>query len=120
MANKRILKKSVDDLGNAIIDEMAIAFYNMEGADKDLISKAISKVLEAMNDAHSRISRVFGEKRRDFATEKEYLTAKKAFIKNNYDELITDFNEQLKEALKDFTDATPEAEKEKNKKLAAQ
>ena len=120
MANKRILKKSVDDLGNSIIEEMAISFYNVENVNKDLISQAISKVLKAMNDAHVKICVHFDKKRRDFESEKEYYTAKKAFIKNNYDELIEDFNNQIEAAMKDFNEAIPAAEKEANKKLAAE
>lgn len=118
MANKRILKKSIDDLGNSIINEMAITFYNIEGADKDLISQAISKVLEAMNTAHCKTCVHFDKKRRDFNSEKEYYVAKKAFNKKNYDELIADFNEKIEEALKNFNEAIPAEEKEANKKLA--
>lgn len=120
MANKRILKKSIDDLGNSIINEMAITFYNVEFADQELISKAISKVLKAMNEAHSKACVYFDKKRKEFETEKEYLVAKRSFIKNNYEQLITDFNNQIEEALKDFNAAIPAEEKENNKKLASE
>ena len=118
MANKRILKKSIDDLGNAIIEEMAISFYNVKSANKDLISQAITKVLEAMNDAHCKTNVHFDKKRRDFASEKEYYVAKRDFNKKNYDELIADFNNKIEEAMKVFNEAIPAEEKEANKKLA--
>ena len=120
MANKRILKKSIDDLGNAMIEEMSIGYFNIENADKQLISSAINKILTAMNEAHKLCDVKFDKKHRDFESTKEYLQAKRSFIKENYDKLIADFNNLLEDALKDYNKAIPASEREANKKMAAE
>lgn len=38
MANKRDFKKSIDAIGGAICNEMMVAYYNIEGADKNAIA----------------------------------------------------------------------------------
>lgn len=116
MASKRVLKKCIDDLGSAIIEEMSVACFNIENADKDLIYSAISKVMNAIVTARHRTDATFGRKWREFGSTEEYLKAKRAFIKENYDKTISDFNESLGEALKEFNRALPEEVKEANKK----
>ena len=48
---KRDFKKSVDAIGGAVYNEMMIAYYNIDGADKNAIAASIEKVLAAVAKA---------------------------------------------------------------------
>ncbi len=54
MANKRDFKKSIDAIGGAICNEMMVAYYNIEGADKNAIASSIEKVLGAVVKAKNK------------------------------------------------------------------
>ncbi|MDE7412875.1 MAG: hypothetical protein K2N05_03665 [Muribaculaceae bacterium] len=120
MANKREFKKYVDALGASACDEMMYAFYTVEGADKDAISKAIEKVLLATNKARMNSNIFFDRGAKAFADKKEYEKAKKNFFKALFEKVTTEFSEEIQDALKQFNAALPEDEKKKNKELATE
>ena len=120
MANKREFKKYVDALGASACDEMMYAFYTVEGADKDAISKAIEKVLLATNKARMNSNIFFDCGVKAFADHKEYSKAKAAFFKALFEKVSKEFSEEVNEALKEFNAAIPAEEKERNKAAVAE
>lgn len=115
MANKREFKKSVEALCAALVDEMSMSYYMAADKDRDLISEAITKVLNAMEVARKDSNVLFKKGVRDFDNIAAYNEAKKKFYKENYDNAIAKFNDSIGEALKDYNKAIPETEKEANK-----
>lgn len=120
MANKREFKKYVDALGASACDQMMYAYYTVEGADKDAISKAIEKVLLATNKARMNSNIFFDRGVKAFADKKEYAKAKENFFKSLFEKVSTEFSEEVNAALKDFNDALPAEEKARNKEAVAQ
>ena len=102
-------------MGASACDEMMYAYYTVEGADKDAISKAIEKVLLATNKARMNSNIFFDKGVKAFNDLKEYSKAKDAFFKALFEKVSTEFSEEINSALKDFNAALPADEKQKNK-----
>lgn len=119
MANKREFKKYADALGASVIDEMVSAFYNVKGADKDKISKAIEMTLGAIGKAKNNANVFFDKGVRAFANVEDYNKAKKDFFKALFNKIETEFSDEINAALKVFNEALPEEEKARNKEIAA-
>lgn len=115
MANKREFKKYVDAVGASICDTMTMAFYNVEGADKDGISKAIEKVLGAVAAARSNSDICFDRGVKAFENLAEYSKAKKDFFKKLYAKIDEDFSKEIDEAMKLFNNSIPQKVKDENK-----
>lgn len=120
MANKREFKKYVDALGASVIDEMISAYYNVAGADKDKIAKAMEQVLGAIGKAKNNANVFFDKGPKAFESMKEYAQAKDKFFKALFDKIETEFSEDVNGALHTFNDALPADEKARNKELAAE
>ena len=119
MANKREFKKIVDTLGASIIDEMISAYYNVKGADKDKISKAIEGTLGSVGKAKNHANVYFDKGVRAFGSIEEYSKAKKAFFKALFDKIQKEFDDDVNASLKLFNDALPADEKARNKEIAS-
>ena len=119
MANKREFKKFVDALGAAVIDEMISSYYNVAGADRDKIAKAMEIVLGAIGKAKNNANVTFDRGEKAFSDAKEYSAAKQAFFRSLFDKIETEFNEEVNAALKLFNEALPAEEKARNKEAAA-
>ncbi len=115
MANKRNFKKYVEAIGASICDEMMIAYYNMEGIDKEKVQSAIGKVLSAVGTATANANVFFDKGVKAFDTPKAYGVAKKDFFKKLFHKVATDFSATIDEALKEFNAAVPAEEKERLK-----
>lgn len=118
MANKREFKKYADALAASVIDEMVASYYNVEGADKEKISKAIEKVLGATGAAKSHANIFFDRGMKGFENAKDYSKAKKEFFKSLFDKIETEFNEEINQAVKLLNEALPASVKEQNKEVA--
>lgn len=118
MANKREFKKYVDALAASVIDEMVASYYNVQGVDRDKISKAIEKVLGATGAAKSHANIFFDKGVKAFNNAKEYSKAKEEFFKALFDKIETEFNEEINLAIKDFNEAIPAEVKAQNKEAA--
>ncbi|MBD5194173.1 MAG: hypothetical protein HDS71_03095 [Bacteroidales bacterium] len=118
MASKREFKKYVDALGASVIDEMVSSYYNVEGVDKDKISKAIEQVLGAVGAAKSHSNIYFDRGVKAFESKKEYAKGKKEFFISLFDKIQTEFDEEINQALKLFNEALPEEVKAHNKEVA--
>ncbi|MBD5196114.1 MAG: hypothetical protein K2G53_09705 [Muribaculaceae bacterium] len=120
MANKRDFKKSVDAIGSAVCDEMMTAYYNIEGADKEAISKAIEKVLGACIKAKDNSNIFFDKGVKAFDSPEAYVKAKTAFFKALFNKVHTEFGEEINAALQEFNKAIPASVKEANKEAVAE
>lgn len=111
MPNKREFKKFADALGASVVEEMMVAYYNVEGADKNAISDAVGKVLEAIESAKNNANVFFERGPKSFADHKEYATAKRNFFRSLFNKIEDDFNNEINEAVKQFNEALPESYK---------
>lgn len=111
MPNKREFKKYADALGASVVEEMMIAYYNVEGADKDAISEAVGKVLGAIEKAKDNANVYFDRGPKSFADHKEYSAAKRKFFRSLFNKIESDFDAEVNEAIKQFNNALPESYK---------
>ncbi len=118
MASKRDFKKYVDQLGSVVVDEMISSYYNVKDVDRDKVSQAIEKVLGAIGRAKCNSNVYFDRGEKAFESKEAYSKAKKTFFVALFDKIITDFNEEVNQALKVFNEALPESERERNKAYA--
>lgn len=119
MANKREFKKYVEAVGASACNEMMDAFYTVEGADKDAISKAIEQVLCAVAAARSNSNIFFDKGVKAFPDKQAYSKEKAAFFNKLFSKITDDFTSQLDAALKVFNGAIPEEAKTRNKEAVA-
>lgn len=118
MANRREFKKYVDALSSSLYYEMMISYYNVEDIDKEKVTKAIGKVLGAMETAKIHSNTIFDKGRKSFENSKDYIAAKQVFYKKLFNKITTDFTNEIDAALKLFNSAIPEKIKEENKQFA--
>jgi len=119
MANKRDFKKSIDAIGAAVCNEMMIAYYNIEGSDKNAIATAIEKVLNAVVKAKDNANVYFDKGVKAFDDYVSYSKAKNNYFKMLFKKIHTEFGEELNAAVKEFNNAIPADVKMANKELAA-
>ncbi len=119
MANKRDFKKSIDAIGGAVCNEMMIAYYNVEGADKNAIASSIEKVLAAVTKAKDNANVFFDKGVKAFADKAEYTKSKAAFFKALFAKIHMEFGEELNAAVKEFNEAIPADVKKANKEATA-
>ena len=118
MPNKREFKKYADALGASVIEEMMVAYYNVEGADRKAIADAVGKVLAAIEEAKNNSNVYFDRGVKAFPDHKEYSKAKKAFFRALFNKIESDFSAQVEDAVKAFNAALPEAYKAAQKEAA--
>ena len=120
MANKREFKKYVEAIGASACEAMMSTYYNVEGADKEAIIKAIEQVLGAVGADRSNANVTFDKGVKAFENLKEYSKAKKEFDKKLFVKISDDFTTQLDAALKIFNAAIPQNVKDEYKKAVAE
>lgn len=118
MANKREFKKYVEAVGASACQAMMSTYYNVEGADKKAITKAIEQVLGAVGAAQAHANIYFDKGHKAFENMREYSKAKKEFFVKLFDKINDDFNSEIDAALKTFNAAIPAAAKEAQKQAA--
>lgn len=119
MANKREFKKYVDALGASVIEEMMVAYYNVEGADRKAIEEGVGRVIEAIENAKNNSNVYFDRGPKSFADMKEYSQEKRKFFSSLFNKIENDFNEEVEGAIKVFNGAIPESVKKAQKETAA-
>lgn len=107
MANKREFKKSVEALSSALVDEMMASYYNVEAADREKITSAITKVITAMQNAKNDSNKLFDKGVKDFENIEEYNKAKARFNKEKFEKAVDNFNNTIGDALKDYNEGMP-------------
>ena len=120
MPNKREFKKYVDALGASVVEEMMVAYYNVEGADRKNISVAVGKVHGAIEDAKDKANIYFDRGHKAVPTMKEYAKAKRDFFRALFNKIENEFNDEINGAIKDFNAALPESVKKAQKEAVAE
>ncbi|MDE7381626.1 MAG: hypothetical protein K2N03_05810 [Muribaculaceae bacterium] len=118
MASKREFKKNVDRLGSDIIENMMVAWYNAEGADKKGIADAMGTLLKGIEAARNNSNLFFDRGAKAFPNRREYGKAKEVFFKKLFTKIIADLNTSVSDSLKQFNAALPKEVKEANKEGA--
>lgn len=118
MANKRDFKKFTEASGASLCENMMIAYYNVEGIDKEKVEQAIGQVLTAVETALINSNIHFDKGPRAFENQGEYSKARNKFYRALFDKIDVEFDAALGSALKVFNAAIPAAAKEANKAIA--
>lgn len=118
MANKRTFKKCVQAVGASAYEAMMTSYYNVEGADKESIIKAVEKLAGAVATARSNSNVFFDKGHKAFGSMQEYSKAKSDFFKKLFAKINDDFAKELDESLKIFNAAIPAQSKELNKEAS--
>lgn len=105
MSSKRVFKKAVDSLANAVVEEMFLAAMSGKDTDNERVFVAAQNIIAAMATARSRANRFFGKSIREFGSYKEYKAAKSAFFKASFKEATDEFNAALSAGMKEFNSA---------------
>lgn len=119
MANKREFKKYVEAVGASACDAMMATYYNVEGADKEAIEKAIVKVLGAVGEAKVNSNVAFDKGVKAFENQSDYSKAKGEFFNKLFDKINGDFAKNIDDALKIFNATIPQAVKDEYKKAVS-
>lgn len=120
MPNKREFKKYVDALGASVVEEMMVAYYNVEKADKNAIAGAVGTVLDAIDDAKNKANVYFDRGAKSFDDSKEYAREKAKFFRSLFAKIEKDFDGEVHSAIKVFNAALPADVKEAQKKAVAE
>lgn len=120
MSNKRDFKKYVDAVGASIVENMMVAYYNVEGIDRKAVGEAVGKVLNAIEDAKNNANVFFDRGAKSFADHKEYSREKGKFFRALFEKIEKDLDAEIQEALKLYNGALPASVKEEQKKVAAE
>lgn len=118
MPNKRDFKKYVDALGASVVEEMMVAYYNVEGADRKAIADAVGKVLAAIEDAKNKSNVYFDRGHKAFADQRDYSKEKHEFFRALFNNIETEFGKEIDESIKAFNAALPESYKAAQKQAA--
>ncbi|MDE5663828.1 MAG: hypothetical protein K2L35_03870 [Muribaculaceae bacterium] len=118
MVNKREFKKFADALGTSVAQEMMVAYYNVEGIDREAVGEAVQKVLLAVEEAKNNANRFFDRGAKSFESRREYSVAKRKFFRQLFAKIEKDFSEQVNAGLKQFNAALPAEVKQAQKEAA--
>ncbi len=119
MPNKREFKKYVEALGASVCDEMMVAYYNIEGVDRDKIRESIGRVLGAVGVATSHANIFFDRGVKAFPSAAEYSKEKSKFFRALFRKIATDFSAEIDAALKEFNAAIPAEVRERQRQEVA-
>lgn len=115
MANKREFKKYVSAVSESIVSDMMAAYYYLEGVNKEEITKAVSDILVAGENAIMKANVKFDKTEKAFASAHEYHKAKRTFFHELYSKVNREFANDINAAVKAFNAAVPSPIKEANK-----
>ncbi|MEF9924435.1 MAG: hypothetical protein RR854_07670, partial [Muribaculaceae bacterium] len=118
--NKRSLKKGIKYVIGDIAGECLFTEQVLENIDAVKVSEIILKLAELQEDALQKVSVSYEKAPKTFdGTVKEYNKAKCAYYKKCYSTLMAEFNEGIKDVIKDMNALIPAVQKEANKKALA-
>lgn len=118
MANKRQFKKYITTLSSAVCNDMMVAYYNVEGIDREAVENSVKKVIKATEFAVHNSNIFFDKGRKAFDDPKAYSAAKHSFFNALFYKLREDYVKAIDEALKDFNAAVPADVKAANKDVS--
>lgn len=112
MANKRGLKKGIKYICGDIAGECILASYTFANADVQKVNAIIIKTAELQDDTVKKVSVSYDKNLNSFGGDaKEYNKAKSKYFKSCYTTLINQFNDSVKEIIKEMNSLRPATEK---------
>ena len=112
MANKRGLKKGIKYICGDIAGECILASYTVEGIDIQKLNELIIKTAELQDNTVKKVSVSFDKNLKSFDGDaKEHNKAKRKYFKNCYTTLINQFNDSVKEIVKEMNSLRPAEQK---------
>lgn len=94
MANKRVLKKEINAIADALTFEYVLTSSFIPGVDRDKATEILYKVLELRKEYLARVGANGGKEPK--------------MVKAYYKKLISDFNEQVDNIISEFAALTNE------------
>lgn len=116
MANKRNLKKRILYVCGDLAGECILSSEYIPSIDTEKMYNIIPDIASLQVETLKRVSFSYDKTVKDFATKQEYNKAKRAYFANAYKKLNADFLEAVKAIVKKMNEATPQAQKDANKK----
>ncbi len=116
MASKRNLKKSLRYVCGDIAGECLFSEYAFEGVDGTKMSQVIINLANLQDESVKKVSVCFDKSARDFETKKQFNEARSEYFKKCYSTLKSQFNDGVKDIVKDMNALLPSSQKEANKK----
>lgn len=119
MANKRDLKKVINNVCADLATECLIAARYVQGVEPEKMDAVVGKLADLQAGALASISFAFDKVPSDFENLREYHKAKSAYFRKAYNSLREKFSDRVQEIVKEMNAALPAEVKEANKKAAA-
>lgn len=116
MANKRKLKKAINNVCADLATECLIAGQYVKGVDADKMDTLIDKLANIQSGALSSIYFSFDKVSSDFDDLRAYHKARTAYFHKAYASLREKFSNHVQEIVNEMNAALPAEVKEANKK----
>lgn len=107
MANKRNFKKFINGMTANVCEDMMIHRLSVKDIDTAAVDKSIEDVLSAAAAACSEANIFFDKGPRDFEDMGAYVKAKKAFFKELFNRVTSEYINNINAALHQFNAAMP-------------
>ncbi len=120
MSNKRNLKKSIKYACGNVAGECVYASLRLEGIDEEKIENIVCQVAMLQVTAVDKVTARFDKTRKDFADEKAYRKARRAYFKEYYAGVEKEFASSIDNIVKQMNDMLTPEQKEANKEAAAE
>lgn len=119
MANKRDLKKVINNVCADIATECLIAAKYVKGVEPEKMDEIVGKLADLQAGALSSISFAFDKVPSEFENMREYNKAKSAYFRKAYNSLREKFSARIHEIVKEMNATLPAEVKDANKKSLA-
>ncbi len=119
MANKRSLKKQIKYICGDLAGECIMARNFIPGIDAEKMNDIVFKVAALQESTLVRVTFGFDKVVADFESARAYNAARTKYFTAAYRTLINDFNNSVKEIVKEMNTQLPAEQKEANKKALA-
>lgn len=116
MANKRQLKKFIENSCGAVAAEMILSAAAFPEIDRKAVGEVVNDAMALQAQSLSRINVSFDKSQRDFDNRAQYNKARHEYYAAAYRALLNDFDEQLITIVTKMNAAMPESVRQEFKK----
>ncbi len=116
MANIRELKKEVRYVCGDLAVECLMARSCIEGIDSARMEAIVGEIADLQQTSLSRVTFNFDKIPSDFASGREYRTARRAYFKKAYRSFREKFEEHVTDIVREMNATLPQEVKDANKK----
>lgn len=113
MASKRQIKKNIAYVCGDAADACIISEAYM-GVEPEKAIQLVVAFAELQDNSVRNVTTAFDHTPADYANNREYRKARKAYYRAAYGKLLDDFNKRVAELLKQLNDAIPAEAKKRN------